>query len=72
MSVETRPLSRRIISLLRKDPGISIKEMATELHLNRTFVAGYLQALEDLGRVRSKMIGPAKTYFPLDSDEDAQ
>jgi len=49
--------------VLRQDPGQSIKRMAGRLRLNRSYVAGYLDALENFGYVESKRIGPAKVYF---------
>jgi len=39
----------KIISLLDGTPGQPVKELATELGVNRTYLAGYLQALEDMG-----------------------
>ena len=56
-------LSNEILGLLREDPGRMVKDLAKQLKVNRTFLAGYLEALEDQGRVRSKKIGPAKVYF---------
>lgn len=51
------------MELLEKDPGQTIKQLTEQLEVNRTFLAGYLQALENQGYVRSKKIGPAKVYF---------
>jgi len=59
----TKDFIKEVLVILRKDPGQSIKKMATRLGLNRTYVAGYLDALESLGYVESKRIGPAKVYF---------
>lgn len=56
-------LSEKILGLLEKDPGQSVKEMAAQLEVNRTFLSGYLKALEDQGFIKSKKIGPAKVYF---------
>ncbi|MCS7135248.1 MAG: winged helix-turn-helix transcriptional regulator [Nitrososphaerota archaeon] len=56
-------LTKRIIKLLEKDPGQQIQQLARELKVNRTFLAGYLLALENEGKVKSKKIGPAKIYF---------
>ena len=49
--------------MLEEDPGQPVKELAKKLCINRTFLAGYLKALENEGRVKSKKIGPAKVYF---------
>lgn len=40
-------LADKISRLLEKDPGQSVKEMANQLEVNRTFLSGYLRALED-------------------------
>lgn len=34
--------------------------------VNRTFLSGYLKALENQGYIKSKKIGPAKVYFNTD------
>jgi len=59
-------LSSKIIKLLRNNPGQTIKEIAVQLNVNRTFLSGYLKALEDKGFIRSKEIGSAKVYFVRD------
>lgn len=56
-------LTDQIIKLLEEDPGQSVKELAKKLGINRTFLAGYLKALENQGYLKSKKIGPAKVYF---------
>jgi len=56
-------LTLRLSELLEKDPGQTIKQLAEKLEVNRTFLAGYLKALENQGYVKSKKIGPAKVYF---------
>jgi len=56
-------LMERILELLKRNPGQSIKEIAKQLKVNRSFAAGYLQALEDQGYIKSKKIGPARVYF---------
>jgi len=53
----------RLIELLEKNPGQTVKQLAEQLSVNRTFMAGYLKALENQRYVRSKKIGPAKVYF---------
>lgn len=40
--------------------------MAEQLEVNRTFLSGYLRALEDQGYIKSKRVGPAKVYFSDD------
>ena len=56
-------LTPKVIGLLEKNPGQTIKELAKQLKVNRSFLAGYLKALEEQGYVKSKRIGPAKVYF---------
>jgi len=63
MTNENRDLTDRLLGLLEKDPGQSVQKLASELEINRTFLAGYLKALENQGYVKSKRIGPAKVYF---------
>ncbi len=53
----------KIRSLLDEVPGQSVKELAAKLGENRTLVSGYLRALEDLGYVTSRPIGPARVYY---------
>jgi predicted transcriptional regulator len=60
---EYADLTDRILKLLEKDPGQPIQELAKELKINRTFLAGYLKALENKGYVKSKRIGPSKVHF---------
>ena len=56
-------LMERILKILKRNPGQSIKEIAKQLKVNGRFVASYLQALEDQGYVVSKKIRPARIYF---------
>ena len=59
-------LTVKIIKLLEEDPGQSVKDLARMLGVNRTYLAGYLKALEDQGYVKSKRIGPARVYFNVE------
>lgn len=63
MSKRYEELTERIVKLLKEDPGQPVKDLAKKLDVNRTFLAGYLKALENQGYVKSKRIGPAKVYF---------
>jgi predicted transcriptional regulator len=63
MPVEHEDLTVKIIKSLENDPGQTVKDLAKKLGVNRTFLAGYLEALENQGYVKSKRIGPAKVYF---------
>ena len=42
---------------------ITISALAKKLKVNRIYLAGYLQALEDNGELESKNIGSAKVYL---------
>lgn len=61
--MENEELTEKIKKLLENDPGQTIKQLAGKLSINRTFLAGYLKALENQGYIKSKKIGPAKVYF---------
>lgn len=60
---KARNLTTKIVQLLKAQPGQSVKEIAKQMDVNRTFLSGYLRALEDRGHVRSRKIGPARVYF---------
>ena len=61
--MNNQQIYQRIRALLDEVPGQSVKELATKLNENRTFISGYLKALEDLGYVTSRPIGPARVYY---------
>jgi len=65
----THGLATKIVDLLEEDPGQSVKEMANQLEINRTFLSGYLKALKDQGYIKSKKIGPARVYFNNEKNE---
>ena len=67
MAKEYKGLTAKIIKLLEEDPGQPVKDLARELGVNRTFMTGYLKALENQGYVRSKKTGPARVYFKVKS-----
>jgi len=59
-------LTETIIKILEKDPGQQIQQLAKALKVNKNFLAGYLSALENEGKVKSKRIRPAKVYFSVE------
>lgn len=59
----SRDLSDKIKKLLCKTPGLSVKEIARAAQVNRQFMAGFLEALEEIGDVYSRKVGPARIYF---------
>jgi predicted transcriptional regulator len=60
---KARILTVRIIGLLKRRAGRYVKEVARQMDVNRTFLSGYLSALEEHGCVKSGKIGPVKVYF---------
>jgi len=60
---KAQKLTTKIVELLKRQPGQSVKEIAKQMDVNRTFLSGYLSALEEHGYVKSRKIGPAKVYF---------
>ena len=60
-------LTAKIIKSLESAPGRPVKDLAKKIAVNRTFLAGYLKALENQGYVKSKRIGPAKLYFSVEN-----
>ena len=48
---------------LAKNPGLTAKDLAGRLEVNRLFMAGFLAALEERGEVTFRKVGPASIYF---------
>ena len=48
-------------------PGQSVKELAGKAGVNRNLLTGYLKALEELGYVTSRQLGPARVYHNVHS-----
>ncbi len=55
-------LKNRVIKIIKENDSITISELADKLKLNRVFLSGYLQALEENGELISKNIGTAKVF----------
>ena len=55
-------LKNRVIEIIKENDSITISELADKLKLNRVFLSGYLQALEENGELISKNIGTAKVF----------
>jgi len=53
----------QIKQILSKEPGLSVKDLASRLGLNRQFMAGFLTALEERGELYHRQVGPARIYF---------
>ena len=51
---------------LISQPGLSVRDLASRLDVNRQFMAGFLSALEECGEVYHRQVGPARIYFLAD------
>ncbi|MBI2304465.1 MAG: MarR family transcriptional regulator [Chloroflexi bacterium] len=60
------PITHRVKATLATEPGLSVKDLAERLKVNRQFMAGFLAALEEMGLVMHRQVGPARTYFSVD------
>lgn len=56
-------IDQKIRRMLDETPGQSIIGLSARLKVNRTYLAGYLHALEDHKEVSSRKIGTAKVYY---------
>jgi predicted transcriptional regulator len=56
-------MTHQVKQILAKEPGLSVKDLASRLGLNRQFMAGFLTALEERGGVYHRQVGPARIYF---------
>ncbi len=59
-------LTKQIRPILSNEPGLSVKDLAERLNINRQFMAGALTVLEEQGEVYHRQVGPARIYFNLD------
>ena len=56
-------LTKQVKAALAKEPGLSVKDLAERLNVNRQFMSGYLAALKDRDELASRTVGPARIYF---------
>lgn len=56
-------IAERAKLALAGEPGLSVKDLAERLGMNRQFVAGFLAALEERGEVTHRKVGPARIFF---------
>lgn len=59
-------LTEQTRTALISQPGLSVRELASTLDVNRQFMAGFLFALEERGEVYHRQVGPARIYFLAD------
>ena len=62
-SVTKKAISKTVLHQLNERPGQSVSELALSLKVNRHFMSGFLQALEEAGTVSSRAVGTARIYF---------
>lgn len=60
---DKQDFASQITGILKKDPGLSVKELAVRLKTNRQYMAGVLKVLEERGEVYCRKVGPARIYF---------
>ncbi|MHA6711014.1 MarR family transcriptional regulator [Dehalococcoides mccartyi] len=56
-------IASQIKTILDKEPGLSVKELAEKLNTNRQYMAGVLKVLEERGEVLFRQVGPARIYY---------
>jgi predicted transcriptional regulator len=61
-------LTQKILNSLKGNRFKSVEEMSNELQIHRTWLAGYLAALETQGIIESKKIGRMRVYFQKESE----
>jgi len=59
---------RKVIAAVEKEPGLTIKDLAERLDINRQFMAGFLAALEEQGEISCRKVGPARIYFTVSGE----
>lgn len=59
-------VTQGIKTALEKEAGLSVKDLANPLDVNRQFMAGFLAAaLQERGEVSCRKVGPARIYFNI-------
>jgi predicted transcriptional regulator len=61
--------ARKVKAAVTKEPGLTIKDLAERLDVNRQFMAGFLAALEERGEISCRKVGPARIYFKMRGEE---
>lgn len=59
---------RKVRAALEKEPGLTIKDLADRLDINRQFMAGFLAALDEQGEITCRKVGPARIYFNVSGE----
>ena len=61
-------ITQGVKAALANEPGLSVKELANRLDVNRQFMAGFLAALEEWEEISCRKVGPARIYFNVNSE----
>ncbi len=56
-------VTQKIKVALEKEPGLTVKDLAARVGVNRQFMAGFLAALEERREISCRKVGPARIYF---------
>ena len=59
----------QVLNLLRQHPGLNISEITRKLKKDLNWMRGYLYALKELGLVRTRRLGSAIFYYPIEEEE---
>jgi len=61
-------LAQKVKAALRDEPGLTVKDLAARVGVNRQFMAGFLAALEERGEISCRKVGPARIYFKVNDE----
>lgn len=64
------PTRRRLVRLVRRDPGRNLSDLARELGVDRTTVRHHVDRLVEEGSVTCRRQGRSRRVYPEGSDED--
>ena len=62
-------ITQNVKAAVAREPGLTIKDLADRLNVNRQFMAGFLAALEVRGEISCRKVGPARIYFNMRREE---
>lgn len=60
--------TRAVKAALAKELGLTVKDLADRLGVNRQFMAGFLAALEEREEISCRKVGPARIYFNVSGE----
>ena len=69
MSPSGNGLYHQLMELLRRYGGLSGSEIARRLKKHDPWMRGYLYALQELGLVKTRRLGSAILYYPIEEEE---